>query len=387
MSPLTLLLCSLLASTAVLLATAYPACPLGDAACGGSTSGNYCCPSGASMTSDNGAVSCSGGRPAGCASAGTAQPVWAGCLSTDSVSRCSNTGGLGADERCYSLDAAAGNTFMLGSINQLCANGLRTYFAEVTVQRTAGARPSRVDWQDEWSDQPFSPDKVFATTNSMQFQDCISLNADYLEKGDELQLIAACPAGGSRCTGRVYVRFSCQPPPTATQCAPTGDTCRTANDGVSYCCAGTTTPTFQAAGLCVCPAPPATPINGGWSAWSACSSSCGGGTQSRTCTDPAPANGGAACVGESSQVCNTQACSISSASSSSGSPAPGVSTSSTAAGPGDSVSSATSSTGAATNDGSSVSSADASSSTPVVVLPSILAGVATLGLLARAGPH
>ena len=57
----------------------------------------------------------------------------------------------------------------------------------------------------------------------------------------------------------------------------------------------------------------ATPINGGWSAWSAwsaCSLSCGGGTQTqtRTCTNPPPSGGGAACVGPSSQSCNTQAC-------------------------------------------------------------------------------
>lgn len=53
-------------------------------------------------------------------------------------------------------------------------------------------------------------------------------------------------------------------------------------------------------------APP--PVNGGWS-WSACSASCGGGTQTGTCTNPAPANGGAYCTGPSTQACNTQACS------------------------------------------------------------------------------
>jgi len=59
------------------------------------------------------------------------------------------------------------------------------------------------------------------------------------------------------------------------------------------------------------------PINGGWSPyseWSLCSASCGGGTQtrSRTCTNPAPANGGAQCVGSAveSQSCNTQPCAI-----------------------------------------------------------------------------
>ncbi|KKT11424.1 MAG: hypothetical protein UV91_C0006G0053, partial [Candidatus Nomurabacteria bacterium GW2011_GWF2_43_24] len=47
-------------------------------------------------------------------------------------------------------------------------------------------------------------------------------------------------------------------------------------------------------------------VNGGWSEWSECSATACGttGTQTRTCTNPAPANGGADCVGDSSQVCS-----------------------------------------------------------------------------------
>ena len=52
------------------------------------------------------------------------------------------------------------------------------------------------------------------------------------------------------------------------------------------------------------------PVNGGWSGWSACSASCGGGTQTRTCTNPSPAGTGADCSGVSSQSCNTQVCVI-----------------------------------------------------------------------------
>jgi hypothetical protein len=57
------------------------------------------------------------------------------------------------------------------------------------------------------------------------------------------------------------------------------------------------------------------PIDGEWSewsAWSACSVPCASGTQSRTrtCTNPPPSNGGADCVGPSSEsrACNTQMC-------------------------------------------------------------------------------
>lgn len=49
-------------------------------------------------------------------------------------------------------------------------------------------------------------------------------------------------------------------------------------------------------------------VDGGWSDWSGCSATCGGGTQTRTCTNPAPSGSGADCSGESSRPCNTQAC-------------------------------------------------------------------------------
>ncbi|MFH1529484.1 MAG: thrombospondin type-1 domain-containing protein [Pseudomonadota bacterium] len=56
------------------------------------------------------------------------------------------------------------------------------------------------------------------------------------------------------------------------------------------------------------------PVNGGWTDWScgACSVACGGGTSSctRSCTNPAPSCGGAACAGagSSTESCNPQAC-------------------------------------------------------------------------------
>jgi len=61
----------------------------------------------------------------------------------------------------------------------------------------------------------------------------------------------------------------------------------------------------------------ACPVDGGWSGfgeWSECTAECGGGTQTRskTCTNPVPANGGKACEGEAqeSKACNTEACAV-----------------------------------------------------------------------------
>lgn len=56
---------------------------------------------------------------------------------------------------------------------------------------------------------------------------------------------------------------------------------------------------------------PLQPVNGGWSAWSAKDTTCGiTGTQTRTCTNPAPANGGLTCAGSSTQTYTNPACVI-----------------------------------------------------------------------------
>eukprot|EP00808_Paulinella_micropora_P003704 g36755.t1 len=50
------------------------------------------------------------------------------------------------------------------------------------------------------------------------------------------------------------------------------------------------------------------PVNGAYGPWSECDASCGGGWQQRTCDSPAPKHGGSLCQGESSRRCNQFAC-------------------------------------------------------------------------------
>ena len=50
------------------------------------------------------------------------------------------------------------------------------------------------------------------------------------------------------------------------------------------------------------------PVHGGFSVFSGCSKTCGGGTRIRTCTNPEPKHGGKGCVGVSQETCHTQAC-------------------------------------------------------------------------------
>ena len=50
-------------------------------------------------------------------------------------------------------------------------------------------------------------------------------------------------------------------------------------------------------------------VNGGLSDnWSSCSVTCGTGTQTKSCDNPAPDHGGDACSGVTSQECNVNVC-------------------------------------------------------------------------------
>ncbi len=138
--------------------------------------------------------------------------------------------------------------------------------------------------------------------------------------------------GGQQCAGFPSESQTCFIEPcrtvavdggwTAWQFGPCSRTCGGGQQTITRSC---TNPAPQNGGLnCVgnsneaitcntqiCP----TVVHGGWSDWTyaACSRSCGGGTQtrSRSCTNPPPQNGGSQCTGSSFEngiLCNTEAC-------------------------------------------------------------------------------
>ena len=50
-------------------------------------------------------------------------------------------------------------------------------------------------------------------------------------------------------------------------------------------------------------------VDGGWSEWSKCDKTCGGGSKTRSCTNPVPVNDGRNCFGNSTEDCiNNKQC-------------------------------------------------------------------------------
>ena len=125
---------------------------------------------------------------------------------------------------------------------------------------------------------------------------CVSMENDWTQKCTWLGSCGGCPQCSGKCLFCVVRRpivyllfaiyFGVQVTNSKTLDCPNSLNCRVA-DGVIG---------------------DGTPVDGGWSGFGACSKACGGGRQARTCSNPAPANGGKYCVGDVVNACNTQEC-------------------------------------------------------------------------------
>ncbi|MCR4279141.1 MAG: thrombospondin type-1 domain-containing protein [Candidatus Zambryskibacteria bacterium] len=121
---------------------------------------------------------------------------------------------------------------------------------------------------------------------------------------------------GGTATGTINYKFDCTNNGSyEAQFDTDSNNPKTATDICDYSAEGTYTARVRVERSCATPVNATTtvtvncaPVNGGWSAWGACSEICGGGTQTKTCTNPAPLCGGTNCSGSNSQACNTGVC-------------------------------------------------------------------------------
>jgi hypothetical protein len=309
---------------------AYSACLIGDPACGtNSIDGTYCCPNGASVSDVNGVVTCSGGTPAGCAATGQGQPQVIPC--PYNMGTCSPTNTLGCQSWSFSNGAGFGGS-MEGyglATGRSCPAGTQLKVTSMTVVSTNGGNNFGVGLLDYgFRDDPQgATSSIVLLPTASTTTNCYKLTLPLQFRTTQPTWSFRCSNSGG-CSGTISSTTSCEPLPTDPLClsgatsssSASGlygltDPCSsnptriTANDQMHYCCNNTaSTPTFGADGMCTCPLP-APSIDGGWSAWSTCSATCGGGTQQRSCSNPVASGGGADCTGASSQACNTNSCS------------------------------------------------------------------------------
>lgn len=137
---------------------------------------------------------------------------------------------------------------------------------------------------------------VIVSSSSAEAADCDTNCNNHVDITDYDACIAGCAAP----CPPVCLEPNCGQNDGCGGKCPSTDACTTACGGP--CAAGC--PDATACGKCGNPAC-CSPVDGGWSAWSACSVSCDVGVQTRTCTNPSPSCGGAACSGASAQSCSS----------------------------------------------------------------------------------
>ena len=223
--------------------------------------------------------------------------TYAACVNTQ-CSGASNTMSDGTTTYCC---LGAGNSFISAGTSGYTCNKDPACTAGPTYPPCSGSDSACGGW-------------AFATYNNVQY--CCPNPSGYIAYADK--------------NGLNPTRLECTKPTTGLcgttidPCSWYSNTCQTCTSAPgghcgwcaseNYCVAGTQTG-GSTDGQCPAGATwnwlynscPTTPVvNGGWTAWSACSVTCGAaaGTQTRTCTNPSPSGGGAACTGASSQMCS-----------------------------------------------------------------------------------
>ncbi len=260
LSPRVLLSLCLLAVWSVHLpsVSAYQACPTGDTACGNPATNtitvngqSYCCPPGASPSTNGVSATCSGGIPAGCTTAGTGLSIWSSDSSMCSATACSPTG----SNTCRSYSVASGTTqglnlYSLFGYSTACGSGQQSVFTQLKVV-TTNSDNYRLRFADNSG----------LSVSSVADQSCYRFVPDYQQAGSQVILYITCNNAFQTCTGTVSSTILCGSIPSDTACtmdgtggacsAATSATSVTGNNNNKYCCA-TTSPTFGTYGYCSC---------------------------------------------------------------------------------------------------------------------------------------
>ncbi len=326
-------------------AQTYTPCPDNDSVCAGTSVGGMCCANGDLLTDASGSFLCQGSGHCTPAISTSSLPVTSNFYNYGTAGGVLGAGGTavnaGTGKMTPTTATCGDSTLPARYTNSALCDKSKVYNTCVRGSQTIAAQQSQIWCQLDGGNgcpadlppmlifgeavsastniigavsnnrQPFvnrfvTPSgRCYGPSNAIT---SINNNAQYYQVGvvgQDMCVRITCDSSQT-CNVQLSLLFTCYNPCNNCPSANTAS-CASVAGGGTY----NNLPTAQ----CTCKAgwsgSTCTTMDGGWSAWSACSLACGSGTQTRSCTNPSPSGGGATCSGVTVQSCNTQICSTS----------------------------------------------------------------------------